>query len=354
MKTKPRILIVEDEGIIAADVASMLCRIGHEVADVASTGAEAIAKAEQLLPDLVLMDIMLADEMDGVTAADEIRRRFHLPVVFLTAHTDPAMLGRAKLTEPYGYVVKPLNERDLRVGIEMALHKHSMEMRLAESEAWFSTTLASIGDALIATDAEGRVRFLNPVARAITGWTADEARGRPLAEVMVFTSDSPQAKPDPFAAVRTEGVVIEWTSRIWLQPRNDGQRTPIDYTAAPIRGLDGLVAGIVVVFRDISLRLQAEGERERLISELKEALDKVKTLSGFIPICSQCKKIREDRDYWVQVEAYVAAHSDAKFTHTLCPVCMRFLYPEFAEEILDEEARNRAKEGPEPWRARKP
>ena len=340
MKTKPRVLIVEDEGIIAADIASMLCRLGHEVVDTASTGAEAIAKAEQLRPDLVLMDIMLAGDMDGVTAAEEIRRRFHLPVVFLTAHTDPVTLGRAKLTEPFGYVVKPLDERDLRVGIEMALHKHAMEQRLAESEAWFSTTLASIGDAVIATDAEGRVRFLNPVARAITGWTAEEAHGRPLAEVMVFTSDSPEAKPEPFAAVRTEGTVLEWTSRIWLQPRN-GSRTPIDYTSAPLRSLDGQVAGSVVVFRDISPRLQAEEERERLITELKEALATVKTLTGFIPICSQCKNIREDRDYWVQVEAYVAAHSDAKFTHTLCPVCMRFLYPDLAEEILDEVARTR-------------
>lgn len=352
MKTTHRILVVEDEGIIAADIGSMVRRLGHEVVDAAATGAEAIAKAEQLRPDLVLMDIKLAGDMDGVTAAEDIRRRFHLPVVFLTAHTDPATLDRAKLTEPFGYIVKPMNERDLRVGIEMALHKHAMELRLAESEQWFATTLASIGDAVIATDAAGCIRFLNPVARAITGWTEAEARGHPLVDVLALTPDAAPPRREPFSDVLAEGVVIEWTSRTWLQPRN-GNRTPIDYTAAPIRGLDGLVAGIVVVFRDISPRLHAEEERERLISELKEALDKVRTLTGFIPICSQCKKVREDRDYWVQVEAYVAAHSDAKFTHTLCPICMRFLYPDFAEEILDEEARNRAKDGPEPWRPRK-
>ena len=352
MKTKTKILIVEDEGIIAADLANMVRRLGHAVVDTASTGAEAITKAEQLRPDLVLMDIMLAGDMDGVTAAEVIRRRLHLPVVFLTAHTDPATLGRAKLTEPFGYIVKPVVERDLRVGIEMALHKHAMEQRLTESEEWFSTTLASIGDAVIATDAAGRVRFLNSVARAITGWTADEARGQMLADVMVFTPDSILAKAAPFANVLTEGVVIEWTSRIWLQPRTGG-RTPIDYTSAPIRGLDGLVAGIVVIFRDISLRLQAEEERERLIRELQDALAKVKTRTGLIPICAKCKKIREDRDYWVQVEQYVTEHSDARFSHTLCPPCLRVLYPDIAEGVIAGVVSKSENDGPEPWRPRK-
>lgn len=333
MRTKYRILIVEDEGIIAADLAGMLRQSGHEVVDLASTGADAIAKAEQLRPDLVLMDIMLAGNMDGVTAAEEIRRRCHLPVLFLSAHSDGPTLERAKLTEPYGYIVKPVLERDLRIGIEMALHKHAMEMRLVESEQWFSTTLASIGDAVIATDAQGRIRFLNPVARAITGWPVEEARGHPLTDVLALTSDSGLAKPDPFSAVLAEGVVLAWTSHNWLQPR-DGNRTPIDYTAAPIRGLDAVIAGIVVVFRDISLRLQAEEERERLIRDLQAALAKVKTLTGLIPICAQCKKIREDRDYWTQVETYVSAHSDAQFSHTICPACIRLLYPELADGIL--------------------
>ena len=330
---KTRILIVEDEGIIAADLANMLRRLGHEVTDIVLVGTEAVGKAAQTKPDLVLMDIMLAGDMDGVAAATEIRRRCHLPVVFLTAHSDAATLARAKLAEPYGYIVKPMVERDLRVGIKMALHKHDMERRLAESEQWFSTTLASIGDAVIATDAQGGIRFLNPVALAITGWTADEARGHPLTDVLAFTPDSALAQRDPFSDVLAEGIAIEWTSRTWLQPRH-GSRTPIDFTAAPIRGLDGVVTGIVVVFRDISIRQQAEAERERLIRELQEALAKVKTLTGLIPICAKCKKIREDRDYWVQVEAYVAAHSTARFTHTLCPPCLRLLYPDFAEDIL--------------------
>ena len=159
---KARILIVEDQVIVARDEQYTLEDLGYIVVGSSVTGEDAIAKAEEHQPDLVLMDIMLKGEMDGIEAAQQIRERFDIPVIFVTAYADRATLHRAKLIEPFGYILKPFEEADLRTNIEMALYKHEMEKRLKESERWLSATLRSIGDAVIATDAEGQVKFMNP------------------------------------------------------------------------------------------------------------------------------------------------------------------------------------------------
>ncbi|MBU4259376.1 MAG: response regulator, partial [Desulfobacteraceae bacterium] len=119
-----RILVVEDEGIIAKDIKNILSFLGYSVIGIASSGEEAIEKAMEMHPDLVLMDIVLEGDMDGVKAAEHIRDRFDIPVVYLTAYSDDTTLQRAKITEPYGYILKPFQERELYTTIEMALYKH--------------------------------------------------------------------------------------------------------------------------------------------------------------------------------------------------------------------------------------
>ena len=131
---KTQILVVEDESVVALDIQSRLMRLGYTVPEVASYGEEAIRKAEKMHPDLVLMDIRLKGEMDGVMAAEQIRTHLDIPVVFLTAYADSATLQRAKLTESYGYLLKPFKEGELHTTIEIALYKHKMEKRLKESE----------------------------------------------------------------------------------------------------------------------------------------------------------------------------------------------------------------------------
>ena len=121
------ILVVEDEGIVAQEIKSRLQKSGYRVCAVAHDGKTAIAHAEKLRPDLVLMDIQLKGRMDGIEAAGRIRDRFAIPVVYLTAHSDPATLKRAKVMEPFGYVVKPFETRSLMVAIEIALHRHRSE-----------------------------------------------------------------------------------------------------------------------------------------------------------------------------------------------------------------------------------
>lgn len=126
-KEKAKIMIVDDETIVAEDLKGRLLDLGYEVCAVASTGSEAIAKAQKSGPDLILMDIRLKGDMDGIEAAEKIKRRFDISVVYLTAYSDQTTLDRAKVTTPFGYLIKPFAERELYSTIEMALYKQKMD-----------------------------------------------------------------------------------------------------------------------------------------------------------------------------------------------------------------------------------
>jgi two-component system, LytTR family, response regulator LytT len=122
--SKTGILIVEDESIVAKDIQQSLKKLGYEVLGICSTGEDAIVKAEQTKPSLVLMDIMLKGQMSGIDAADAIRQKLNIPIIFLTAYADSSTLSKAKVTEPYGYIIKPFKEIDLQTNIEISLYKH--------------------------------------------------------------------------------------------------------------------------------------------------------------------------------------------------------------------------------------
>lgn len=272
-----RVLIVEDELIIAADIASRLSRLGYVVAGQADRADSAVRLAGEIQPDLVLMDIRLRGSVDGVSAAEEIRSRFRLPVVYLTAHADEATLQRAKVTEPFGYVLKPFEERELRTVIEMALYKHAADRRLAESERRYATTLSSIGDAVVATDSAGRVAFLNPVAERLTGWSIGEAAGRPLIEIFRIVNEYTRLPVEsPVERVLATGKVVGLANHTILISAN-GQEYPIDDCAAPIVGDDGKTSGVVLVFRDVT-------DERRREQELRQAqkMEAVGRLAGGI------------------------------------------------------------------------
>src|SRR5919108_5029853 len=194
--TRPQIMVVEDESIVAEDMKAMLEGFGYAVPAVAFSGEEAVKKAFATHPDLVLMDIVLKGQMSGVEAVERIRSRCNIPVVYVTAYADEKTVRRAKVTEPFGYLLKPFDARELQTAIEIALYKHRMEKKLQESAQWLSTTLRSIGDAVMATDTQGCVTFMNPQAEALTGWKQAEALGRHVAEVLQVRQESAQALPD--------------------------------------------------------------------------------------------------------------------------------------------------------------
>jgi PAS domain S-box-containing protein len=280
--TKTRVLVVEDESIVALDLQRCLTRLGHAVAGVTARGDDAVRLAGELRPDLVLMDIRLQGEMDGVHAAEQIRHRFQVPVVYLTAHADEATLQRAKVTEPFGYVLKPFDERDLRTVLEMALYKHEADRKLRSSERRYAATLGSIADAVIATDPQGQVTFMNRVAERLTAWPLADATRRPVAEVFrVADEETRQQAIDAVARVLREGAVVEGARAAILQTR-DGREVPIEACAAPIQDDQDSCTGAVLVFRDVTERRRVEAERRQLEEQLRQAqkMDAVGQLAG--------------------------------------------------------------------------
>ena len=125
-----KILVVEDEGIVATDIETSLIELGYIVPAITDSGERAIRKTEELRPDLVLMDVMLIGNMDGIEAGEYIRTHFNIPVVYLTAYLDRTILQRAKLTEPFGYILKPFDSRELEPTIEIALYRHQLEVAM--------------------------------------------------------------------------------------------------------------------------------------------------------------------------------------------------------------------------------
>ena len=178
------VLVVEDEQIVATELREILAGLGYRTIAAASTGLEALARTEETHPDLILMDIRIKGEMDGIETASRITARWNIPIIYVTAHADRETLRRAKVTGPLGYVLKPFSERELQIAIEMALYKHGMERQLMEQRQRLSAMLDSIGDAVIATDAEGLVTLINPAATALTGLTEAEALGRNITTML--------------------------------------------------------------------------------------------------------------------------------------------------------------------------
>ena len=236
--TARKILVVEDEGLIAADISARLEALGHTVTGTASTVAEAVEQAAGA--DLVLMDIRIDGPGDGIEAATIIRERYRLPVVFLTAHTDHPSLERAKLAGPYGYIVKPVAPAGLQTTIEMAIYKHQMERRLEESEAWLRAALGAAPDAVIITDARGHVRMVNPAAEALLG-------GTPAAVTEFLPSD-------PVALAILEDAPVPVSARV--------REAEVEGHAAPVKHA-GTLIGAVLTLSEVSERRREQSRRRQ-------------------------------------------------------------------------------------------
>lgn len=253
------ILIVEDEGLIALDLQKKLQQAGYTVPGIADNYEDALRAVEDLRPSLVLMDIRLPGTRDGVAIADELRRRFHVPVIFVTAHADRETLERARITEPFGYIVKPFHNVDFRAQIEIALWKHQMDQRLRVSEAWFSTTFQNVADALIATDEAGNIALMNRPASDLTGWEQAEAKGRPLAEVFRGTEEA-GGRP---AIIDSTNAGASGPRTFNLERRNcqaqsgRGDAVLVEAEFSANRD-EGKTFGVIVAFRDITERRNAE------------------------------------------------------------------------------------------------
>ena len=201
--------------------------------------------------------------------------------------------------------------------------------RFHASERWLAAVLTSIGDALIATDRRGRIRFMNPAAEALSGWSEEAAVKRNLCEVIhlrdrasrstLALDDSKDLEKQPLFTRIDANTVLDSKS---------GCAIPVAGSVSIMVNAAGSRSGAVIVLRDITERREAEQERERLLNDIQSALARVKALSGMLPICAGCKNIRDERGQWQELETYIAAHSEAEFSHGLCPQCVRQYYPE--------------------------
>jgi PAS domain S-box-containing protein len=269
---KASILIVEDNNIVMLELKDRLEEMGYNVIDTSSSGPDAIKKAELHKPDLIIMDIRLKGDMDGIETSASIKKSMEVPIVYLTAHADDNTLQRAKITEPYGYIIKPFEERELNTALEMALYKHAMEKKLKESEHWLSATLKSIGDALIATDSKGIIKIINPVAEELTGWKIQSAYGMNIENLFkIMDENHIEFEENPVITTLKNGS-IEGGINHFLISKN-GAEIPVDFSSAPISYETANLAGVVLVFRDVTERIKAKELLVKQQNFLKTIID---------------------------------------------------------------------------------
>jgi PAS domain S-box-containing protein len=252
--SQAQVMIVEDEIIVAEDIQRSLKNLGYRISSIVSSGNKAIEDAEKYHPDIVLMDIVLKGDMDGIEAAEQIHFRFNIPVIYLTAYSDEEMLERAKITEPFGYIIKPFNERELHTNIEVALYKYKMEKKLMESERLLSATIKSLGEAVIAADINGSITIMNPFAEGLTCWKQEDALGKPLMAVLdIVSEDTGQQVENPLTKVMREGIFYGLAVNTVLKTKY-GTVLPVDIIGTPIKDDNNNIIGIVIIFDDITER----------------------------------------------------------------------------------------------------
>ncbi|TMQ27688.1 MAG: response regulator, partial [Deltaproteobacteria bacterium] len=243
------VLIVEDERIIAADLQQSLIGMGYDAFAIACSGDEAIKRATERCPDIILLDIRIKGPRDGIETAVLLRERFDVPLIYLTAHADDTTIARAKATEPYGYLLKPVKPAELRSVIEVAMHRHDVERRLRQRERWFATTLRSMADAVITVDLAGNITFMNSAAERLTETAAAQALGRPARDLLSLFDpggSSPVESPLDRALRDNRTASLDTT----MITRSNVRRLIHDSTS-PV-GDDRGRLGAVMVFRDLT------------------------------------------------------------------------------------------------------
>ena len=272
-----KVLIAEDEHIVAKDLAKSLGVLGYDVAALADTGADAVRIAEQVCPDVILMDIRLRGEMDGIAAATVVWERWKIPVVFITSHSDPETIKRAANASAYGYIVKPFRANELDATLRVAIRQNQLSRELFAEKDWFRVLLTALSDGVIATDCDGRVQYMNRLAEKLTGWNLAQAAGTEIESVLNLRTL--ESKPGATCQIREALRTGKTTSRerFSLAPRK-GQTLAIDESASPIRNSRGEIIGAVTIFLDVTASVQLDEDRELLIRELERSNEE---LSGF-------------------------------------------------------------------------
>ena len=261
------VIIVEDEGIVAMEIKECVEGLGHTVCGIADTGEDAVSLAAEVEPDLVIMDIRLKGTMDGIEAAAKIRENRDIPVIYLTAYSGDTMLDRAKLTEPYGYVLKPVQDQSLESAIRMAVHKHKRDAVRQSDLTALASVVGSIQSGIIVTDTELIVRYMNSQAETFLGVRAERSIGQPLAEAIQLRQSLSDSAVDAPAEAALEGRALTLEGQSILIPGSES--LILDLTFAPLRGKDDRIDGVIITLADTRDRVVAL-EKKKNESELED------------------------------------------------------------------------------------
>ncbi len=459
MKASPIVLLVDDEAIVAKDLEFSLRRFGYTVSGTASTGAEAISQTESQRPDVVLMDIRLKGDMDGVDAARQIRTRHDVPIIYLTAYADDTTLARAGETSPYGYLVKPYQEKELHATIETALHRHQIERQIKREERRCRALIEAIPQLVFIADSSGQASFFNrrwfdytglpteesqgegwldavhayDLARVREVWSQSVRTGSPLELECGLRSADGQYRWHLIRAVTgedTDGTIrwfatctdieeerrreaalrrseahkraiIESSLDCIITVDHDGKITDFNSAAEHTFGLSrtevlGRHVGDTIIpsrlreptmgelaqfvgsasstvrwhrteltvtnangtefpaelcivqapvvgrpvytwfLRDITDRRRAEALREEFIRQLREAVVRGRKSDWMLPVCASCRRVRDDKDDWMDLNEFLRVNEEKLFTHGLCPSCANELYPGLLQSPIAE------------------
>jgi len=289
-----KVLIVEDETIIGMEIRLRLTDIGYNVLDIIPSGEAAIEKARMLQPNLILMDIHLAGEMDGIVAAEHIRKIIDIPIIFLTAHTDEKTLQRAKVQEPFAYLVKPFQERELDIAIQMALYKHKIDAKLRDSEERLRILVESTDDIIFSQDINGVFTYYHGSSKY--GLTCDDVEGKlPIDIFEEYIATDMMARNQEVVA-SNKGITIEVEI-----PWKNGKSYWFNQNIYPLKNDMGKITGVATVSRNIT---------------------DMKRLKGILPICAWCgRKAKDDKGNWKPLDIYLSEHSEVQVSHGMCPDC---------------------------------
>ena len=336
---KADILIVEDEAVVAADLAGKLERAGYRSVGIAADGIDAVETAKAMAPDLVLMDIRLSGTIDGIDTAAKIRAFRNVPIVYLTAHSDADTLRRAATTEPFGYILKPFEERDLTTQIEIALYKHQAERRLRESEERYRRLIETAVDSIITFDPEGLILSCNAATERMFGYQCDDLVGRNVSMLIpAWFSEFGDASPADATSrlMRLIGLWRELNGR-----RRQGDLFPVEIAVS-----ESFSSGEVRytgILRDISERKRTEVElrwRAGLLAQTHDAVV-VWRLGGGIM-------------YWnrgaAELYGWTVAEAAGRPVHQLLETALPLAEAEFHRQLIETrrwqgEIRQRKKDG---------
>ncbi len=306
------ILVVEDEYIVAKDIRNRLINLGYTVPAIVATGEEALRKTEEFKPDLVLMDIVLKGDKDGIETADEIKTRYNLPVIYLTAYTDDKTIQRAKLTEPFGYIIKPFEERELYSTIEMALYKQKMEKKLKVSEERYRRLVEYFPEPMVVYS-QGKMVYINPAGiELFSAARSEELLGKSIidfihpdhqAEISARIHET-EFEQQPHKAIRIKIKLISL----------DGQEKEVELSAIPITYLEKNATQIVL--KDITKTRSIEEELKDSEEKFRNLVERAK--DGVVII--QDEKIKYANPRLEEITGYNAEDViDTQFTTYLAP-----------------------------------